>query len=369
MFFRAQRNAHCTPDDYGNDYIHGYRPTVMHTVFTLKDSLDSSSSNPDSNNQILNMPRLMANANRINFDAVDMQGNAQLYTLGIKPMSGTKFNVVAHTAGNNYVTRRAVKKWHDARKRMFRRLGFSLKDLGPYGATLRPYFSNNHHDWVTSDGSSGTPELAEQVSVSDQFGYVIPGVPDHTEWTYSSAAVSVPQEESATGSTTYPRDLVDTYKWTLLGTSVAESGDSASSSITDQDSWVTVGIIDSWLQSFKLKQQAIASSTTDTAHEDNPLNQIWSDRASSEEVMEIVEDIQKENQPWDRTGATYYNAVKRSCWSIGGNPGYMVVEAPCGLLELDLRGHNTGGTAGTSADPYVAENVEVEIEVLDIRDM
>ena len=181
--------------------------------------------------------------------------------------------------------------------------------------------------------------------------------------------MSVPQEESATGSTTYPRDLVDTYKWTLLGTSVAESGDSASSSITDQDSWVTVGIIDSWLQSFKLKQQAIASSTTDTAHEDNPLNQIWSDRASSEEVMEIVEDIQKENQPWDRTGATYYNAVKRSCWSIGGNPGYMVVEAPCGLLELDLRGHNTGGTAGTSADPYVAENVEVEIEVLDIRDM
>jgi hypothetical protein len=314
------------------------------------------------------MPRLMANANRKNFYNVDMQGNAQLYTLGIKPQSATKLNVIAYTAGNNYITRKAIKKWHDARKRMFRRLGFSLKDLGPYAATLRPYLSHAHHDGTV-------PEVATQTSIGTDVGKIVPVVPDHAEWTYSSAAVAVPAEEdlsSGANSSFRPANLVDTYQWTLLGTSVneeteAESSD-ASDAEMDQDSWVTVGIIDSWLQSFKLKQQAIPSSTNDTAHEDNPLNQLWADSVSSEEVMEIVEDIQKENQPWDRTGATYYNSVTRSCWAIGDQPGYMVVEAPCGLLELDLVGYYTDGNTDDSTS-HTSEGVEVEIEVLDIRDM
>lgn len=331
----------------------------MHTVFTLQDSLDSTdASTADSNNQILNMPRLMANANRKNFDNVDMQGNAQLYTLGIKPQSATKMNVIAHTAGNTYVTRRAVKKWHDARKRMFRRLGFSLKDLGPYAATLRPYFSHDHHDGTV-------PEVATQTSIGSDVGIIKPVVPTYNEWTYSKAAVTVPMDNENNASIG-ARNFVDTYAWTLLGTSVdeisASGDDDESDSVADQDSWITVGIIDSWLQSFKLGQQAIPSSTNDTAHEDNPLNQLWADSTSSEEVMEIVEDIQKENQPWDRAGVTYYNSVTRSCWAIGDTPGYMVVEAPCGLLELDLVGYNTNGD-------HSAELVEVEIEVLDIRDM
>ncbi len=363
LVFSTQENALCTTADYAMINNQGYQPPLMHTVFTLKDSLDSTDASiPDSNNQILNMPRLMANANRKNFDNVDKQGNAQMYTLGIKPQACSgSLNVIASTAIDNYVVKRAVKKWHEARKRMFRRLGFSLKDLGPYGATLRPYFSHDHHDGTV-------PEVAIQTSIGSEVGQIYPVVPDYCEWTYSSAAVSTPMEDSAaiSESNFYVTDLVDTYQWTLLGASVQESDEAddpdESSGATDQDSWVTVGIVESWLDSFKLRQQAIVSTTNDTAEADNPLSQLWADSQSSEEVMEIIEDIQKENQPWDRADVTYYSPVTRSCWATGNQPGYMVVEAPCGLLELDLVGHNTDGD-------HTAEIVEVEIEVLGIRDM
>ena len=161
-----------------------------------------------------NLPKLMSSANRKTYDNVDNQGNAQLYTIGMR-VWGTNTEVLAGTAPNTYVTRRAVKAWHDARVKMYKRAGISMKSLG-YGRTLRPYLDINHENGTTTEIDSESDQVG-----TDSSGIAPPYTGD--EWTYSRAAVATPIENTDSSNSGRQFDLVDTYSFTLCDVSRIES--------------------------------------------------------------------------------------------------------------------------------------------------
>lgn len=321
---------------------------MTHTRFLFSKSLGAGSGNYVTN--VFNAPKLMSSANRKEYMAVDMSGNAQLYTIGMR-IFGTKARGIITAAPNVYTTAKAIKAFHEAREEMYSRAGIKLKELG-YGKSLRPYLDVAHNT-----GAAGYEIDSESGSLSPHF--------QGQEWTYSRAAVSTPIEESgSTGAQGF--DLVDTYAFTILGNSVTEDTTAedpdASGSGADQDSFVTVGMVAEWLDSFKRK--ATHSETTSgiapTIDPDNALLQLMSQQgADKEEVLEIAEDSMKEQRPWDLSGAAYTSAVNCGYTDTNLNGAdYIVFKAPCGLFNLTLQNDSSG-----------TETIISQFDVLDIEDM
>ena len=329
-------------------YVIGRASMVMHTKYHGAEYLDAN----EGLSRVYNLPKLMSSANRKEFKNIDDSGNAQLYTIGMR-LYGSDLQVVAGTAPNTYVTRRAVKAWHDARVKMYKRAGISMKSLG-YGRTLRPYLNVNHENGTYT-------EIDTEVDLvgTDASG-IVPGFTGD-EWTYSRAAVATPQEAGPLTSDIHQTDLVDTYSFTLCDASVLENdtadSPAESTTITDQDSFVSVGMLKEWIGSFKKK----IPSATDTSKvdEDNALLQLVSQQgADKEEVLELAAESQKEARPWDLGGATHYSTTVQGYFQAQtGESSYQVFQVPCGLLQLVF------------ANGATAQGARFDIDVLDIQDM
>ena len=317
---------------------------MTQTKFLWSNAIADGSSSAVTEQHVFNGPKLMSSANRQEYRNVDNQGNAQLYTIGMR-VFGTAALTVS-TAPNTYVTRRAVKAWHAARAKMYKRAGISMKSLG-YGRSLRPYLDVNHENGTTT-------EIDAESSISPNF--------TGDEWTYSRAAVTTPGEASGATTQLYIGDLVDTYSFTLCDASVVESDtpDSPDESTTtsDQDSFVSVGMLKEWLGSFKKKVQAGASDLQNL-QDDNALLQLASQQGpDKEEVLELAKDGQSELRPWDLGGATHYSGMYAGlAYAVGNESSYIVFQAPCGLFNVQ------------SYSEAAAQTVYTEFEVLDIRDM
>ena len=272
----------------------------------------------------INWARMMSSINRRTFHNVDDQGNAQLYHVGMKVYG----NCLVHStvAPNTYYTRKAVKAWSDARFEMFARAGISKNELGPYGKTLRPYLNVSHenatHTELDTESSSGL--------------FLLPNF-QGAEWTYSRAAVTTPMENTQSGGGVL-QDFVDTYSFTLLDDSVAESttvdSPDESTTVADQDSYVSVGMVQTWLDSIKKKALPDSGSTVDP---DNALLQLLADSASAEEVLELAEDSQAEARPWDLDASQYSTGVTgHYCVAVNGESSTDEALVPCGLMRLDF---------------------------------
>ena len=319
---------------------------MTQTKFLWSNAIADGSTSPQTETHVFNGPKLMGSANRKEYRNIDNQGNAQLYTIGMRVFGTAHLTVT--TAPNTYVTRRAVKAWHDARMKMYKRAGISMKSLG-YGRSLRPYLDVNHENGTTTeidDESSGTNGIT----------------PPYTgdEWTYSRAAVATPQE-STYNSNVNSWDLVDTYSFTLCDASVTEN-DTAddpdeSGSTTDQDSFVSVGMLKEWLGSFA--KRTTPSGVTTQLDDDNALLQLISQQgADKEEVLELAKDAQGEVRPWDLGGATHYSGTYAGvAHAVANESSYIIFQAPCGLFNVQ------------SYSEAAAQTVYTEFEVLDIRDM
>lgn len=320
---------------------------MTQTKFLFTNALADGSSTVQTEDQVFNMPKLMGSVNRTSMHNVDSQGNAQMYTIGLK-LIGTKATALVSCAPDTYYVRRAIKAWHDARVAMYKRAGISMKSLG-YGRNLRPYLDVNHENGTTVEIDS---EISGSLGISPAYS--------GDEWTYSRAVVSTPIEAGDSANTAQQRDLTDTYSFTILGDSVDETSasgdDEESSTITDQDSYVSVGMVAEWLDSFSRKPIRTSSATIDP---DNALLQLRSQQAADkEEVLELAEEGQSEGRPWDLDGAQFKEAVYQGfCRSTGSESSMLVFNAPCGLFNLRL------------ANEAAAETIYADIEVLDIRDM
>lgn len=323
---------------------------MVHNRFLFSNTVSAGANET----HIFNFPKLMGSINRKSYHNVDTKGNAQNYVIGMK-LYGTNATALSVVAPNTYYVRRAVKAWHDARMKMYRRAGISVKSLG-YGRNLRPYLNVAH-------------ETGSTVEIDTENDAALGITPPYSgdEWTYSRAAVAVGAEEgqSASGSHSMA-DLVDTYSFTLLGSSVFESvtadDPDGSGSLADQDSYVSVGMVEEWLDSFKKRHHDNISANT-IIDSDNALLGLISDQGpQKEEVLELAEEAQQEGRPWDGTAdSTTFTAGVQGSWcrSVSGESSASVTVAPCGLLQLTLQNDETSGS----------ETLVVEFEVLDISDM
>lgn len=306
------------------------------------------SSTAQTETHVFNMAKLMSSANRTSeYRNVDGAGNAQMYTIGMK-VTATKAHALVSTAPPTYVTKNAVKAWHDARVKMYKRAGVSMKDLG-YGRYLRPYLDVNHENGTTTEidtensgGNSITPRFTGD------------------EWTYSRAAVATPMEDVYASGDMHVGDLVDTYSFTLCGDSISEDSTAddpdGSSAEVDQDSFVSVGMLKEWLDSFRKSRKG--SGTAEIIDADNALLRLAAGQgADSEEVLELVEDAQYELRPWDIDGDTHYSNTYAGLCRALGESSYIVFQAPCGLFQV------------ITQSEAAAETVYTEFDVLNVRDM
>ena len=300
---------------------------------------------------VIDLAKLASSMNRKHIPSVDRQGNAQVYMCAVQVKYGTDVLTSIKAAPNLYTTKAAVKAWHDARVKMVNRTGVKMSDLGPYARHLRPFLDVNHENGTTTEASTAT---------SASGGYALNTHFQGDEYTRTRLAVSTPAENTS-NSANYMFDAVDTYSLTLCDASVTEDGTpdvpDESGSGSDQDSFVSVGMIAEWLTSINLKRGGLGDGVR--IQSDNALLQLIADSPSSEEALELIEDAAEEGRPWDLDGSAYTSLTGQTIFRSGQhNSNKEIIFVPCGLLELtQVNGHSG------------SELVVTEIEILDIYDM
>ena len=283
-----------------------------------------------------NWARTFSNLNRKSLDQVDPKGNALIYRVGIKQSNGDSTSQSAidtdiNTATNGYATARAVKAWHRARLKMLSREGIGLKQLSPYARQLR-------FPLTASDSYSGELHSGE--------------------WTNTAIAVEAPQDGDST-TAVESDDLVDTYTLTLTGDHVAESAEAGETQYT------SVGIIAAWLGARRrtVGPEIDGSDEATIDHEKNPLYNLMSGSMASEEVLEIVQDSQKEEPPYSPVDSTYYGLVAQGrLYSSQHAADYTIVDCPAGLMQAVI-------TDQDPSDGSTLAKVRWEVELLDVYPM
>ncbi len=294
---------------------------------------------------------MASSLNRKHIPNVDRTGNAQVFLIKVTPRAAVSSLTTVMTAPNLYTTKDAVREWHNARVKMVTRGGMKMKDLGPYARHLRPFLNVEHEN--------GT--LAELDTETAPNGWLPNCEFQGDEYTRTRLAVSTPGENTMSTTTFQSRDQVDTYSLTLCDASVAESTTAddpdESTGGSDQDSYVSVGMIDSWLSS--ISKKPLATADTLRIQADNPLLQLKIDSPSSEEVLEIIEDSAEEGRPWDLDGSQYTALTGQAYYRSSANQSKeTIVFVPCGLLQI-VQANGHGST----------ETITTEFEVIDVYDM
>lgn len=298
---------------------------------------------------VIDLAKIASSLNRKHIPNVDRNGNAQMFMVKVSSNGSDSLTAIL-TAPNLYTTKAAVKAWHDARVEMINRAGLKMADLGPYARHLRPFLDVDHENGTTTEmdtESSGTGGLILNTHFQGE------------EYTRTRLATATPAKDVITASVA-SYDLVDSYSLTLCGSNVLESdtADSpdGSGSVSDQDSFVSVGMIESWLTSIRKKSLATADSLR--IQSDNPLLQLNNDIAS-EEVLEIAEDSAAEARPWDLDGSAYTTLTGAAYYRSSANQSKeTIIFVPCGILEIQQA--NAHGST---------ETITTEFEILDVYDM
>jgi hypothetical protein len=320
-------------DPYPKLYVWGIDPLDMQTKLLWNENISIGATETYEFNWASHFSAL----NRKALDQVDSKGNALIYRVGIKQSNGDSTSQSAidtdiNTASNGYVTARAVKAWHRARLKMLSREGIGLKQLSPYSRQLR---------FPLTDSDSYSGEL------------------NSGEWTNTAIAVEAPQDGDST-TAVESDDLVDTYTLTLTGDHVAESAEAGETQYT------SVGIIEAWLNARRRTAGTSVDGSDEVSinHETNPLYNLMSGSMASEEVLEIVQDSQKEEPPYSPTSTVHSGLVAQGrLYSSQHQSDYTIVNCPAGLMQAVITDQNP--IASGSADA----KVRWEVELLDVYPM
>ena len=309
---------------------------------------------------VLNLPKILSSYNRRGMNNVDERGNAQLYTVSAS-LVATNANGYILAAPNTYVTKRAVKDWHDAWVRRLRKAGIKREDLGPYMKYLRPYLHRAHYVSESSDTISGVTAIKElDVEIFDNGGS--PAVDEGLmtpwageEWTYTEIVATNPIDIDHSNSLDGTSEFIDEYFLTLCDQD-AEANDSESRQLK------TAGMIYNWLGSFTQRPTPSEAETLvdPTNTQDNALMALRDSDLSSGELLDMAQEAVQEKAPWDRDGSRYYLAdIQGGVMAArSGSSNTIISEVPCGLMQLHIDNDDNG-----AAVAYV------NLEVLSIEDM
>jgi len=227
-----------------------------------------------------NIAKCLAQVNSRNEEITDREGNLYGYWCKIQTTSTSNDLLAMSWVPNTWKVRNAFRKFHFARDHMFRQAGITKKEMGTYGRTLRPYFSQDHQD--EGDQPLKLWNVATKAAVSATGG----------EWTYTTLG-SVPTFESGTDVDSIDIPMVDKWNLTVLGGNLFE--DEASDGVK---TWTSVGMVQAYNQD---RMEKVPDATVDTSlvSPNNPLAALRTQNVSSGEIVDIAVDQELEAPPYD----------------------------------------------------------------------
>ena len=244
-----------------------------------------------------NIAKDLATLNARNEEITDRQGNLYGYWCKIQTASAANDSLALSYCPNTWKVRNAFRKFHFARESMFRDAGVTKTEMGKYGRTLRPYFSQDHE-------TSGD----ESLFLWDP-GTLAVAAATGGEWTYSTLASSptVTSEEDMSDTDAPPVD-----EWTLT---ILDSHKQEAISSDGVKTWESVAMVQAYNQD---RMEEIPDATADSSIValNNPLASLRTQTLTTGEILEIATDQQLERPPYDvaDTGDS-----TEACWD------YMVV--------------------------------------------
>ena len=177
------------------------------------------------NTNYYNIAKSLAIVNSRNEEITDRQGNLYGYWCKIQTTSSKDDVLTMAWVPNTWKVRNAFRKFHFAREHMFREAGVTKREMGKYGRTLRPYFSQDHQ--TTGDATPRSFDPGSLTAVDLAGG----------EWTYTKLA-SVPTFETGTEAGSTDLALVD--EWTLT---ILDSNRVQSTSAAGIKTWTSVAMV------------------------------------------------------------------------------------------------------------------------------
>ena len=232
------------------------------------------------NTNYYNIAKSLAIVNARNEEITDRKGNLYGYWCKIQTTSLANDILAMAWIPNTWKVRNAFRKFHFAREHMFREAGVTKREMGKYGRTLRPYFSQDHQssgDQVPRSFDPGSLAIVNFVG---------------GEWTYTKLA-SVPT--FGTGEEVQDIDLPAVDEWTLT---ILDSNRLQATSSAGIKTWTSVGMVQSYNQD-RMEEIPDATADSSIASPNSPLAALRSQSLTSGAVTEIAEDQQLEAPPYD----------------------------------------------------------------------
>ena len=264
--------------------------------------------------------------NSKNHEHSDRDGHVLGYICTVK-VHGTVANSISFGgAPNTWKMRNSFRKWHAYRDMMFTEAGVSDSEQGRYGKTIRPY--------LDASMKAGT--------IKDPVGWDVSGVPptQTQEWTYTQIAAAPGFDAAAIG--TEGASAVDVYELNICGVN------QFTSTTLGTEYYTSVGMIHSYNQD---RQEVplldLEPADTFVSGHNNPLALLRQGGAvSGGEVMDIVEDQEREAPPYDitddgfSTSTGIYDIVQINPGWDGTNSIPVLrtaqVFVPAGILKINV---------------------------------
>ncbi|HHZ94245.1 MAG TPA: hypothetical protein EYN67_01520 [Flavobacteriales bacterium] len=227
-----------------------------------------------------NIAKSLSQLNARNEEITDREGNLYGYWCKISTISSANDTLMMAWVPNTWKVRNAFRKFHFARDHMFRQAGITKKEMGTYGRTLRPYFSQDHQ--ASGDHPLKLLNVDTPAFVSATGG----------EWTYSTLG-SAPTFEDATDVDSIDIPMVDKWVLTVLGGNKIINTSSAGIK-----TWQSVGMVQAYNSD---RMEMVPDATTDTSllSPNNPLAALRSQNVVSGEIVDIAVDQELEAPPYD----------------------------------------------------------------------
>jgi len=228
-----------------------------------------------------NIAKDLAIINCRNEEITDRRGNLYGYWCKVETTSLENDFLIMAYVPNTWKVRNAFRKFHFAREKMFHAAGITKREMGKYGRTLRPYFSQDHET-----SGDQVPRLFDPGTLA---GANAAG----GEWTYSTLASSPTINTDEDWEEIESIAPVD--EWTLT---ILDEHKVQGSSAAGVKTFSSVAMVEAYNQD---RMEQIPDATADSAivNMNNPLASLQTQTLTSGEILEIAADQQLEAPPYD----------------------------------------------------------------------
>lgn len=234
----------------------------------------------------MNLVKDLSWRNDKNFHHTTSDGHVKGYLVDIDIVCKEAAPFVFTSAPNTWKMRNAFRKFHAYRDQMFRKAGVSIKEMGKYGRTIRPFLSDQQLRVTYPD-----PGFPQVPTVTEEDTLVPVGCTDsEREWTYTTLANEVAFSQGTMPDTGFAEQS-DTWPLTICDPT------SASTTSGSNQVWSHVGMI----HAYNVDRMEVVTPDAEEviSGPQNPLAALIATSSASGEVIDIAEDQELEAPPYD----------------------------------------------------------------------